>query len=109
MIETADAARRLIENGAKFVTINHGGWDTHKDHFASMRRKLPELLHPELWIGAGRGRACLEQGDGLRRCRLHLAEVQVVEPDLVRQRGVLPGHLRELARKYRLDRDGWRL
>jgi hypothetical protein len=37
------AARRLIENGTKFVTINHGGWDTHKDHFASMRRKLPEL------------------------------------------------------------------
>jgi len=37
------AARRLIENGSKFVTINHGGWDTHKDHFPSMRRKLPEL------------------------------------------------------------------
>ncbi|PAY16412.1 hypothetical protein CKO51_27065 [Rhodopirellula sp. SM50] len=37
------AARRLIENGCKFVTINHGGWDTHKDHFPSMRRKLPEL------------------------------------------------------------------
>ncbi|MCM2373374.1 DUF1501 domain-containing protein [Aporhodopirellula aestuarii] len=37
------AARRLIENGSKFVTINHGGWDTHKDHFASMRRKLPDL------------------------------------------------------------------
>jgi hypothetical protein len=37
------AARRLIENGVKFVTINHGGWDTHKDHFAAMRRKLPEL------------------------------------------------------------------
>ncbi len=37
------AARRLISAGAKFVTINHGGWDTHKDHFASMRRKLPEL------------------------------------------------------------------
>ncbi|EMI52320.1 DUF1501 domain-containing protein [Rhodopirellula sallentina] len=37
------AARRLVENGAKFVTINHGGWDTHKDHFATMRRKLPEL------------------------------------------------------------------
>lgn len=37
------AARRLIENGSKFVTINHGGWDTHKDHFGSMRRKLPEL------------------------------------------------------------------
>lgn len=37
------AARRLIENGTKFVTINHGGWDTHKNHFGSMRRKLPEL------------------------------------------------------------------
>ena len=37
------AARRLIEGGAKFITINHGGWDTHKDHFAAMRRKLPEL------------------------------------------------------------------
>ena len=37
------AARRLIENGSKFVTINHGGWDTHKDHFGAMRRKLPEL------------------------------------------------------------------
>jgi len=37
------AARRLIESGTKFVTINHGGWDTHKNHFPSMRRKLPEL------------------------------------------------------------------
>jgi uncharacterized protein (DUF1501 family) len=37
------AARRLIEQGTKFVTINHGGWDTHKDHFGAMRRKLPEL------------------------------------------------------------------
>ena len=37
------AARRLIESGSKFVTINHGGWDTHKDHFGAMRRKLPEL------------------------------------------------------------------
>ena len=37
------AARRLVERGAKFVTINDGGWDTHKEHFAAMRRKLPEL------------------------------------------------------------------
>jgi hypothetical protein len=36
-------ARRLIEKGVKFVTINYGGWDTHKDHFPTMRRKLPEL------------------------------------------------------------------
>jgi hypothetical protein len=37
------AARRLVEQGTKFVTINDGGWDTHKDHFTSMRRKLPDL------------------------------------------------------------------
>ncbi|MCO6455825.1 MAG: DUF1501 domain-containing protein [Pirellulaceae bacterium] len=37
------AARRLVEQGTKYVTINHGGWDTHKDHFVAMRRKLPEL------------------------------------------------------------------
>jgi hypothetical protein len=36
-------ARRLIEKGVKVVTINYGGWDTHKDHFQIMRRKLPEL------------------------------------------------------------------
>jgi len=33
----------LIEQGTKFVTINDGGWDTHKEHFAAMRRKLPDL------------------------------------------------------------------
>jgi hypothetical protein len=37
------AARRLIEEGVKYITINYGGWDTHKDHFPAMRRKLPEL------------------------------------------------------------------
>jgi len=28
--------------------------------------------------------------------------------DEARRRGVLPGHLRDLARKYGLDRNGWR-
>jgi len=37
------AARKLIEKGVRYVTINYGGWDTHKDHFQIMRRKLPEL------------------------------------------------------------------
>ncbi|MCA9052821.1 MAG: DUF1501 domain-containing protein [Planctomycetaceae bacterium] len=36
-------ARRLVEQGVKYVTINYGGWDTHKDHFQSMRRNLPVL------------------------------------------------------------------
>jgi hypothetical protein len=37
------AARRLVERGVPYVTINYKGWDTHKDHFQAMRRKLPEM------------------------------------------------------------------
>ncbi len=36
-------ARRLVERGVPFITINVPGWDTHKDHFQEMSRKLPEL------------------------------------------------------------------
>ncbi len=36
-------ARRLVEQGVPYVKINSRGWDTHKQHFQSMRRKLPEL------------------------------------------------------------------
>lgn len=36
-------ARRLVQRGVPYVTINFGGWDTHKDHFPAMRRKLPQL------------------------------------------------------------------
>lgn len=33
-------ARRLVEAGARFVTVSHGGWDTHSDHFEACRREL---------------------------------------------------------------------
>ena len=36
-------ARRLVETGVPYITINYRGWDTHKQHFETMRRKLPEL------------------------------------------------------------------
>jgi hypothetical protein len=36
-------ARRLVEKGVPYVTINYRGWDTHKQHFEIMRRKLPEM------------------------------------------------------------------
>lgn len=36
-------ARRLVEKGVPYVTINYKGWDTHKQHFQQMRRKLPEF------------------------------------------------------------------
>ena len=37
------AARRLVEVGVPYITINYEGWDTHKNHFTSMRQVLPEL------------------------------------------------------------------
>jgi hypothetical protein len=36
-------ARRLVEQGTPYITINYKGWDTHKQHFETMRRKLPEM------------------------------------------------------------------
>jgi hypothetical protein len=36
-------ARRLVEHGVPYVTINYRGWDTHKQHFETMRRRLPEM------------------------------------------------------------------
>jgi hypothetical protein len=36
-------ARRLVEVGVPYITINYGGWDTHKQHFQTMNRKLPEM------------------------------------------------------------------
>ncbi len=37
-------ARRLVETGVPYVVINYpGGWDTHKNHFSTMRRQCPEL------------------------------------------------------------------
>ncbi|MCE5327757.1 MAG: DUF1501 domain-containing protein [Planctomycetaceae bacterium] len=36
-------ARRLVERGVPYVTINYGGWDTHKQHFQAMRRMLPDM------------------------------------------------------------------
>ena len=36
-------ARRLVESGVPYITINYKGWDTHKNHFQIMGRMLPEM------------------------------------------------------------------
>jgi hypothetical protein len=36
-------ARRLVEQGVPYITINYKGWDTHKQHFQAMRQKLPQM------------------------------------------------------------------
>jgi len=38
------AARRMVEAGVPYITISFpGGWDTHGNHFATMRRQCPQL------------------------------------------------------------------
>jgi hypothetical protein len=42
--QSALAARRLVEAGARFVTISLGGWDTHANNFRTLRfQLLPQL------------------------------------------------------------------
>jgi hypothetical protein len=36
-------ARRLVERGFRYITINSRGWDTHSRHFETMRRRLPQM------------------------------------------------------------------
>lgn len=38
-------ARRLVENGVKFVTLNLGGWDMHSNISQGFAKKGPELDH----------------------------------------------------------------
>jgi hypothetical protein len=38
------AARRMVQAGVPYVTISFpGGWDTHGNHFATMKRQCPQL------------------------------------------------------------------
>ncbi len=36
-------ARRLVEGGVRFVTVNYGGWDHHGKIFEALDKKLPEF------------------------------------------------------------------
>jgi len=36
-------ARRLVEHGTRFVTINYGGWDHHAKIWQGLENKLPEF------------------------------------------------------------------
>ena len=40
--QTLLAARRLVEYGVPYVTVNLTGWDSHKRHFETMRRRSNE-------------------------------------------------------------------
>lgn len=36
-------ARRLVQGGVRFITVNYGGWDHHAKIFPSLEKKLPEF------------------------------------------------------------------
>ena len=36
-------ARRLVEGGVRWITVNHGGWDHHAKIFEGLDKKLPEF------------------------------------------------------------------
>jgi hypothetical protein len=41
--QSALLARRLVERGVKFVTVNFGGWDHHAKIWDGLKSKLPDL------------------------------------------------------------------
>ncbi len=37
------AARRLVEAGVPYITINSSGWDSHKKHFETMKQRTADM------------------------------------------------------------------
>ena len=48
--QSALLARRLVEAGVTYVTVNMGGWDTHNNNFKELKTNIAAALRP----GAGR-------------------------------------------------------
>lgn len=38
-------ARRLVEAGARFVTVSYGSWDTHAYHYRGISTQMPDFDH----------------------------------------------------------------
>ena len=67
-------ARRLVERGVPFITINSGGWDTHRDNFGRMKVLLPPLDQGfprcwKTWPSAGCSRAPSSPGSASSAAR----------------------------------------
>ena len=69
------AARRMVEAGVPYIVINYpGGWDTHSNHFPTMRRQCPQLDQGLAMLLAGFARPRLAREHPrlvLRRVRPH--------------------------------------
>jgi hypothetical protein len=49
-------ARRLVESGVRFVTVNYAGWDHHAKIFEGLDKKLPEFDQAVSALGRGHER-----------------------------------------------------
>ncbi|MSU41437.1 MAG: DUF1501 domain-containing protein [Pedosphaera sp.] len=43
VVQSFCTARRLVEAGARFVSLAWGGWDTHGNNFGQLKNQLPQL------------------------------------------------------------------
>ncbi len=100
-------ARRLVEAGARCVTVAYGFWDTHGNNFHYLKQHLPLFDQGDLGPGRGHPRARPRQGrDGRRLGR--------VRPDAEDQQGRRPrplgaGQRRPAGRRRHEGRPGDRL
>ena len=76
-------ARRLVEAGVPFITINDGGWDTHKDNFETMQQEAARAGSGHLSAARRPGAARPATGNSghlVRRVRAHARESPTKRP-----------------------------
>ena len=90
-------ARRLVEAGVPFITLNEGGWDHHRDIFNALRTRLPAF---EATIAAliedldQRGMLAANDGVGVGRIRPYAASELRPRP-----RSLVQCHVRAVCRR----------
>ena len=84
-------ARRLVEAGARCVTVAYGFWDTHGDNFNLLRKHLPAVRPGGL--GPGRGHPQPRAGPGRHRGRLGRVRPDAQDQQGRRPRPLGPGEL----------------
>ena len=107
------AARRLVERGVPYVTINYEGWDTHRQNFQVMRQKLPQMDKgmATLLQDLSRARPAVEHhrvvGRRVRQnAQSHVGSALEWRAESLGRRLLRPGRRRRLQRRPRGGRVG---
>ena len=79
-------ARRLVEAGVTFVTVDAGGWDTHANNFEALKAKKPPRTSTRAWAASGARHG--PPGPGRRRyARARLGRVRPDPPKINKDAG----------------------